>query len=237
MTHDVILLGVTGSQAYGMARPDSDIDKQGVFMVPTMEILGRFNKGELRSDTIQEHDPDVAMHELGKYVRLASEMNPTAFEVMWLPEYEIETRIGSILIKNREKFLSQNVRLRYGGYARSQVKRLLDRGRFDPGLKPSKHGRHVVRLCYQAEQILRTGELTVRLTPTQAVDCFAWGHLAESDPEKFAEEVMPLVESLDTIPSDLPERPDMEALHELLAFMRWAMWSPGEFQKFFPVSS
>jgi hypothetical protein len=35
-----ILQGIVGSTAYGLATPTSDIDRMGVFVAPTKEIVG-----------------------------------------------------------------------------------------------------------------------------------------------------------------------------------------------------
>ncbi len=36
----VLLAGIVGSTAYGLAGPDSDVDRLGVFAAPTLSLLG-----------------------------------------------------------------------------------------------------------------------------------------------------------------------------------------------------
>jgi uncharacterized protein len=215
-----ILLGVVGSRAYGLSHAGSDIDRLGVFQRPTREILGRMNKGELDSDTRVTHGPDMCLHELGKIMRLLSENNPNALELLWLDEYETVTLPGGMLLNHRELFLSQRVRNRYVGYARGQIKKLHARGEFDPQKQTEKHGRHTARLLFQAQGILEEGVLHVRLTEEQIEQCFEWGRLADSDPLLFSGHMEQLITQLDNTPTLLREEPDMDAIRELLVEIR-----------------
>lgn len=222
MTDTTILRGIVGSTAYGLSTPESDIDRIGIFMVPTMEYLGRWHEGEAKSDSRVTKDPDIQMHEIGKYVRMAVQGNPTASELLWLDEYDIMDEYGKMLVDNRHEFLSQNARNRYVGYAWSQVERLLKRGDFDSDLKKRtrKHGRHCARLLIQAEHILRNGELKVRLENDQVDWCFEMGILAENDAQGFADKMKRQIEELDAIDSPLPDRPDRGKIEALLAAVR-----------------
>jgi len=222
MNDDVILSGIVGSTAYGLATPESDIDRLGVFMVPTREYLGRLHDGEAKGDTRVTKSPDSQVHELQKFARLAVQGNPTVSELLWLNEYEIMAWAGEALVDNRHLFLSRQVRARYVGYAWSQVERLLKRGDFDPDLKKRtrKHGRHCARLLIQAEHILSNGELQVRLTDDQVEWCFKMGLKAELYPEHFAEDMKQKIEELDAIDTKLPDRPDREKVEALLQDIR-----------------
>lgn len=77
-----ILLGVVGSQAYGLSHAGSDTDYLGIFQRPTREILGRMNKGEISADSRVSKDPDMQSHELGKFFRLLTENNPNSLELL-----------------------------------------------------------------------------------------------------------------------------------------------------------
>lgn len=79
----VLLAGVVGSHAYGMNRPGSDVDRLGVYAVPTIELHG-ITPPTGRAATLTSHDPDWAAHEAGKYANLCLGGNPTALELMWL---------------------------------------------------------------------------------------------------------------------------------------------------------
>jgi predicted nucleotidyltransferase len=142
---DIILQGITGSIAYGLATPTSDIDRQGIYLAPTKSLIGIFPPQE----TIVRNDPDITYHELGKYVHLASRCNPTVLEQMFLDEYEIVHPAAQLLIDNRDMFLSKTIYKSYGGYAIAQAKRLNARGdsfSSDTKKRTTKHARHVLRL-------------------------------------------------------------------------------------------
>lgn len=63
---NVILQGVVGSTAYGLATPESDIDRLGVFQARTSELLVLHPPKESRVST----SPDVTHHELGNMLGL-----------------------------------------------------------------------------------------------------------------------------------------------------------------------
>lgn len=228
---NVILQGVVGSTAYGMATETSDVDRLGIFQVNTLDYLGRFQKAdndessaENKKDSFVSHNPeDIQLHELGKFFRLASECNPTITELLWLPSFEIRTEMGGVLVSRRGVFLgARQIRARYGGYADSQRKRLVRRGNFDSDLKKrqAKHGRHCARLCIQAIELLKTGSLSVRLSSEMAAQCFEWGKMAEDDPDAYFDAVQPLIDEVDASNTELPEEADFDAIRDLLVEMR-----------------
>lgn len=100
---DVLLSGIVGSTAYGLAGPDSDVDRLGVFAAPTMALVGLRTPPETRVTS----KPDSTLHEARKFCLLALSCNPTASELMWLPDnlYEVRTALGDDLIGIRRSFL------------------------------------------------------------------------------------------------------------------------------------
>lgn len=151
-----ILVGTVGSTAYGLNRPDSDIDTLGVFVYP----LEKYIHIEDYQQSIVTHDPDKTMHEARKYCRLALKCNPTVTELMWLDDYQVITECGKELIKIREKFLSERyVREAYLGYAKSQLTRLRDRDH----KRATKHAMHMARLVNQGMELYTTGKVTIKV--------------------------------------------------------------------------
>lgn len=220
---NVLLEGIVGSTAYGLATPESDQDFLGVYMEPLRVVVGL--RGGSRTDQSHvTHDPDRTLHEVGKFCRLALAANPTVSELLWLPEYEVMTDIGRSLIDNRHLFLSQRVRKTYGGYALQQLKRLKDRGDFssDTKKRTAKHGRHCYRLIIQGMHALREGKIHVRLDAVERDACFEAGELAVSNVGLYERMVMELMEEFDAIDSGLPNEPNTEAVDELLVEIRLA---------------
>jgi predicted nucleotidyltransferase len=219
----VILCGVVGSTAYGLARPGSDVDRLGVFVAPTLEIAGLHWTGarETRTNSGPGHD-DFTEHEVGKFLRLALKCNPTITELLWLPEYEVTSAWGRCLTSLRESVLSRRlVHDAYLGYATAQVKRLSERGdgtfSSDTRKRTAKHARHTLRLARQGRELLETGRLTVRVSNPEeywAFDDMPVEEMLEVFERAFAETRSAYESSV------LPERPDAQAVDDVLFELR-----------------
>ncbi|NET08286.1 MAG: nucleotidyltransferase [Symploca sp. SIO2B6] len=132
----MILLGLTGSNAYGTAIATSDQDYKGVFIAPKEYYLG-FKSIE-QKDRGWDREPgsgqfpyldgikDCVVYELRKFLALIANNNPNILETLWLePEfYYYLSPVGSRLLSYRQEFLSQKVRGSFVGYAYSQIKRV-----------------------------------------------------------------------------------------------------------------
>jgi hypothetical protein len=141
----VLLDGVVGSTAYGLAGPDSDIDRLGVFAAPTLAFHGLRRPRE----SIVSTGPDRTLHEAGKFAALCLGGNPTVMELLWLEEYETRTELGDQLVAIRTAFLSApRVRAAYLGYAVQQFRRLEVRGdgSFSADTRKRTAGRLTIRL-------------------------------------------------------------------------------------------
>ena len=100
-----LLLGITGSNAHGLAGPNSDIDYAGIYGATTREVLGLGYQQQ--KATRGGNEPDAQLHEIGKYLGLAIKGNPSVLELLYLPEYLIvDDRIES-LFPLRRKLLGQ----------------------------------------------------------------------------------------------------------------------------------
>lgn len=126
---------VSGSHAYGMDTPESDIDIRGVFVPDRVYLLGCTKHVEQ-----VEAKPDTVMYALQKYMALCRNANPNILELLFVPDdCVLETHpIYTALHDNREVFLSRKVRFTYSGYAISQLKRIRTHRRWllDPPQKP-----------------------------------------------------------------------------------------------------
>ncbi|GAB2738682.1 hypothetical protein GCM10010442_69100 [Kitasatospora kifunensis] len=216
----VLLSGVVGSTAYGLARAGSDVDRLGVFAVPTQELHGLQRPAE----SVVSTAPDRTWHEAAKWCRLALVCNPTAGELVWLPEelYEERTSLGSELIGLRQCFLSAGaVRSAYLGYAGQQFRKLQTRDTAVPETRAraAKHARHLVRLLEQAVGLHETGELRVRLAEPERVR-----ELGERIAERpqAAEPLLAEAERRLDRPGVLPHAPDPRPVEDWLRRVRLA---------------
>jgi hypothetical protein len=217
----VVLQGVLGSHAYGLARPDSDEDRKGVFVADALDLLGLHPPKE----TVVHTDPDYEFHELGKFCRLALNCNPTVLEQLWLGDegrYEVLGMEGASLLNARSAFLSRRrVKSAFGGYAMAQIQRLQRRGdgtfSSDTKNRREKHARHCFRLLAQGTQLLATG--TMRLKVEDPERLFAIGRM---DDEDMTKEFDAANETFLGAAEDscLPEAPDEGLVDELICEIR-----------------
>jgi predicted nucleotidyltransferase len=213
----VLLQGVVGSVAYGLAHEGSDVDRLGIFAASFRELHGLARLNESRVT----RDPDQTLHEAAKALRLILSCNPTASEILWLPEYEVLHPLGRELIAIRGSLLSEKaVRNAYLGYATQQFRKLKLKGHFGadvPRSRIEKHARHIVRLCQQAVALHEEGYLMIRLPNAEAIRDF--GAAIAADPRE-ADDLIRRTEYRLSLPGVLPERPDRDAAEQWLLEVR-----------------
>jgi len=211
----VLLAGIVGSTAYGLAGPDSDIDRLGMFAAPTVAFHGLHQP---RESIVSTH-PDVTFHEARKYAGLALGGNPTASELMWLPEdlYETTTPLGRELIAIRGAFLSaKRTRDAYLGYAQQQFRKIESRG---PDGRTAKHARHLRRLCAQGYELYTTGHLRIRLENPQEFLDFG-ERVAGGDTGAARAMIAWYEDAFDTATTALPTEPDTGPVEDWLLRVR-----------------
>ena len=219
--NNIILQGIVGSTAQGLAREESDIDRLGVFVAPTVDVAGLH--WNIHKESKVTNDPDITIHEIGKYLRLALKCNPSVLELLWLPEFEFKVDpFGDRLLSIRDAFLSERaVRSTYCGYARQQARKLEERGDGTFGQSPhlhkrtAKHGRHLLRLLRQGRELLETGNLTVKVHNPDVY--FAFDNMTtEQMLNVYASED----EAFMRAKSILPQEPDEEIVRYFLKYVR-----------------
>lgn len=240
-----ILMGLTGSRAYGLDTSESDYDWKGIYQAPTCDILGLMQPKEtiVRSSP----HPDLQVHELGKFLQLALKCNPTVMEMLWLDEYVLLANTGAALVANRELFLwskpiqngifgratqmlkqvrsgnvpedeKEGVLESYINYAKDQFRRIADRdGTYKSKLakRTAKHTRHLFRLLDQGEELLTTGQLTVKVKDPQRL--FDLGNLPLAEMVPFAEAEIARFKKIKSI---LPAQPRKDEVSDLLIKLR-----------------
>lgn len=221
---NVLLAGVVGSTAYGLAGPDSDVDRLGVFATPTVSLHGLTPPDE----SIVSSKPDATFHEARKYCTLALGGNPTVSELMWLDSHEVSSPLGEELVGIRSTFLSaKRTRDAYLGYATQQFRKLEARGdgsfSADTRKRTAKHARHLMRLCAQGYELYATGSLRIRLEDPQRFLDF--GERVAGGDIDHARSVMNGYEAaFDEKPSVLPDEPDKAVVEDWLLRVRAAYY-------------
>lgn len=129
---NTIYLVKHGSQAYGMATENSDLDIKGVCIPPKEYYLGvhpTFEQSEFSNkhkNPEKKDEIEAVIYELRKFIKLAAECNPNIIEVLWVDpsDYIIVHPLAEKLIDNRHKFISKKAKFTFSGYAHAQLKRI-----------------------------------------------------------------------------------------------------------------
>jgi hypothetical protein len=177
----VILEGIVGSTAYGLAHDGSDVDRLGIFLEPTENFLGLDGVPVKRQSWKQPGEQDRMLHEVGKFCSKTLGGNPTFTELLWLPMkfYTTITAEGEELIYHRRSFLAARpVRDSYLGYATQQFRKFDVRGgtfSSDTRKRTEKHARHMARLLIQGLHAWLTGNIVVNLDDPELADGYALG--------------------------------------------------------------
>lgn len=214
-----LLVGVVGSTAYGLAHDSSDVDRLGVYARPGRDFLG-LHAPPACQQTRVGHDPDIQLHEVGKFLWLASAANPTVTELLWLDRYDHLTPAGEQLVGMRGSLLSARaVRKAYLGYAAGQVKKLANTNRSNQRRR-EKLARHTLRLLHQGAGLWRTGRLTLQVEDPERF--FAFGRAVVAGEQSLVESEFAKAEAVFDRPGVLPESPNLAVLNDWLVEYRLA---------------
>ena len=210
----MLMQAVVGSNAYGLAREGSDTDILGITYSRTREFLGFSPPPDTKIGT----KPDVTIHDISKYLRLAFKCNPTVTELLWMDSYLWISQEGRQLIALRKDFLSEDyVRNAYLGYASAQIKKMADRD--TDNIRRPKHARHCFRLLRQGHELLTTGNLTIKVPDPE----FYW-QFDHMDADRILELFHIEEAHFRGAVSVLPEKPNTYAIEQWYIKLRKDNW-------------
>lgn len=159
-----------GSQVYGTNTPESDVDIGRVLLEPRTHIFGIQNPDKLKQ--IIEDDQDVREMYLRRFVKLCVAGNPNVFEWLYTPSEHIiqmDPLFEMLIWGNRHLFLNKKKLIHsHLGFAKSQWHKMRNHEK-EMGAKRKrlyhkfgydvKYASHAIRLMYQLQDILNTGEI------------------------------------------------------------------------------
>lgn len=213
-----------GSQAYGLATPESDTDTLGIYVEPNENLYGLKLYTEKDFSKVTK-DPDRTLHEVGKFCRLALQCNPTVTELLWVPEslLIVNSAAGSGLRVNARAFLSADlVRSSYMGYAEAQFKRLLERGdgsfSSDTRKRTKKHARHLLRLMHQGYTLYSTGDLPIRIEDPERY--FEFGEIVADHPDHAKQTIQTYRKMFEEVRPAIPEKADRDRVDRIIKWIR-----------------
>ena len=147
-TNDIILSVISGSHAYGLNTPTSDIDYRGIFISPVSEFYGLYPP-----EQASDKKNDTVFYELKRFMDLLNKQNPNIIELLGTPDdcIKIKNPVFDMLLKHKDKLITRQVRNTFGGYAIAQIGK--SRGLNKKIVKPmDKERKTPLDFCYVADQ-------------------------------------------------------------------------------------
>jgi uncharacterized protein len=213
----VIYRVIIGSQAYGLASEESDIDRRGIYLPPAELHWSLYGVPE----QLENHETQEAYWELQKFLILALKSNPNVLECLYSPLVEYKSALADELLKMRSSFLSRLVYQTYNGYVMSQFKKMQTDIR-NQGQVKWKHVMHLIRLLISGITILRERYVPVRVDEhRERLLAIRGGIVPWEETEQWR---LALHAEFATAfeRTELPERPDYERANEFLIAARRA---------------
>ena len=237
--HSIMYLVSAGSVAYGTNKDTSDRDimgwcipeKHDIFPHLRGEIMG-FGRQHQRFDQYIQHgiedkdkgcSYDITVFSIVKYFNLVMENNPNCLETLFFPQDCVLhiTEVGQLVRENRKLFVHKGLWHKHKGYSFSQLHKMSSQERTGKRLDnynlygfDTKFASHVVRLLLQAEQLLSTGDIDVRLH-SDHLKAIRNGEVKEQEIRDWFSSKEKELEKL-YHESKLPWGPDESAIKDLL---------------------
>lgn len=155
----VIYRCVVGSKAFGLDDENSDTDLRGIYLPPADLHWSMYGVHE----QIENKENEECYWELQKFLMLALKANPNVLECLNTPLIEFKNEIADELLSIKQAFFSKLVYQTYNGYVMSQFKKLEQDLRANGEIR-WKHAMHLIRLLLQGIEIMKSGELNVKVS-------------------------------------------------------------------------
>lgn len=114
----ILLDCISGSQAYNLNLPHSDVDKKGIFILPQGELYG-FDYQE----QVANESNDEVYFEIKRFLELLTKNNPNILELLNTPANCVVYRHPLMDLIKPEDFLSKLCLDTFAGYAQTQIKK------------------------------------------------------------------------------------------------------------------
>lgn len=225
-----ILRCIVGSQAHGLAGPNSDYDYRGVFVVPTKEILS-LGGHKTNTNWIEGKNDDTSW-EIGHFLNLAIHSNPTILETFLAPRIHPEDNLQITWGAELQELFphvwsSVGVMNAFIGYGVNQRKKFFD----NKDNRAQKYASAYLRVLYNAWELLTTGTFTIKIA-----DCPGVGETLKRwkvwTPDQVRENAGEIIELClhyeQAVRQAYLQNPDkktnMEPINEFLLKVRKAFW-------------
>ena len=155
-----ILKVLVGSQAHGLAGPESDADYRSVFVIPTADL---FKVGFKYQGTkmVKEAEDETAW-EIGLFLTLATECYPLVLETLVAPVVAADDWGGELRTLFPALWSPQQAYEAFTGYCDNQRKKMLER----KDGRPEKYAAAYVRVLFNLCELLERGTFAIRVSET-----------------------------------------------------------------------
>lgn len=252
--NNLIHLFQGGSHQHGASIPGkvSDVDVFGIYIEPPHKALGVSEETHFTGGTSDQYvknkagDEDYKCYTLQRWASLACKGNPTVLGFLYTP-CTLSGVWRDLILPNKQLFKARTHAKAFLGYAKGQVARLdgrgasvviggsriISKGRGKHGQRPeletlfgydTKAAMHLMRLMFEAEEYMKTGEITYPRPEKDLLlsirqGAWSWDKLFSeyNEAEKRVEAAMEA--------SALPEHVDREAISKLIAKCYLQHWN------------
>jgi hypothetical protein len=229
-----LLHSLVGSRAHNLARPDSDYDFRGVFIVPTVDLL---TLGHNTKNTQWiEGRVDDASWEVGHFLFLATKCNPNILDVFRaepqpMPVQDLfAAATGAMLLRLWPRVVSRvPARAAFLGYAHNQFKKMMDQEAVDTP-RVWKFGTTYLRVLQQGIDLQQTGEYSLAIedsTWRAQLRAVQEGRVTRGEIVDLAVRLQACLYRAEQ-ESVLPDAPDLDAVNHFLLAARRHFWDWGE---------
>ncbi len=163
-----ILRCEVGSQAHGLATPESDSDIKGVHAAFTQDffIVGDEEKVKPSIGISHSNDPDAISYEIGHFLNLAIQSNPSILEVFKAEPHKLNMKHAMVANGLLDLFphvwSSTGVLNSFKGYSHQQGQRMLD-VKYQNEKRRFKFATAHVRVLLNGIELLRTHDFSVKV--------------------------------------------------------------------------
>ncbi len=140
----ILLECISGSRAYGLDTPTSDTDIKGVFYLPKAQF---YRLPSTYIPQISNESNDVVYYEIGRFIELLLQNNPSIMELLNTPHDKILYKHPIMNLIEPKDFVSKLCQKTFAGFAHSQIKKA--RGLNKKITNPmSENKKSVLDFCY-----------------------------------------------------------------------------------------
>ena len=155
-----ILKVLVGSQAHGLAGPESDKDFRSVYVLPTIEL---FRIGfKYQGTKMIKEDEDETSSEVGHFLHLALQSHPLALETLVAPVVMMDDWGGELRQLFPHLWSARSAYDSFINYCENQRKKMLEK----KDGRPSKYAAAYLRVLSNLCELLEQGTFHVRIDET-----------------------------------------------------------------------